>query len=201
MGIIKAQYDPATGKAIYDAVSGKQQIAEPNSQPSAGKCANCTDVQPVFIDVTFSGITDCTNCSAYGGFYRNNISVASAFNGNTFRVTAPAGGVAWCVYVNTAGGSYGSADVWSNSDCTGVVGTPTYDTLDMALQFTSATTYTLIVNITVAGFPTVRVFTSSGTIASGDCFDLDGDIISNTNNCSTTSPPVFCDNGTATITL
>ena len=198
----KIQRDSVSGKIIRDSVSGKIQTFV-NSE--AASCVLCTSTQPAFIDITLSGLVDCSGCYALGtfgggGFYANITSaISGSVNGNTYRVTQTDPFLT-CRWEGSFAGSFGEAKIYSNSDCSTLFRTDTYDTILVFLDYASATTYTLHVFLGDAGVGFGTVFSQTGSIASNDCFDLDGDILSSGFGCND-GIMVVCHSSQAIITL
>jgi len=62
--MVKAKYNPSTGKASYNAVTGKQQIAV---ETPAIPCQYCSGDTPKRLRVTFSGVTIGNGCGSCPG--------------------------------------------------------------------------------------------------------------------------------------
>lgn len=201
------QYNNATGKAKYTAGTGKVQIVEPNSIPAV--CAYCTSTQPAYIDITFANLSDCTACYAIIlNSFQLTSTIDSTINGNTYRLTKSGGND--CLYTHTISYSPAlTANKWFGSTVCG--GSPTAQTassLIIELRYLSATTYSVLIKATwlggASGTSTEMFRHDGGTITSGDCFDLDGDILSNDyTSCgySGSGALQLCEDGTATLTL
>ncbi len=201
MGRVKAQYNNVTGKAKYTAGTSKQQVV---SNSEATDCTYCTSTQPAYIDVTFSGLTDCAGCylSFAGGYRSVTTAVATNINGNTYRLTQT-DGFFHCLWDLAVGGSYGVSKTYSDSGCTNLLRTDTYDEVFIALEFQSATTFGVSARVRIAGSPPTfpaYCFIATGTMATNDCFDIEG-TLSNTVTCTEPTFRVVCSGGTAMITL
>ncbi len=201
MGRVKAQYNSVTGKASYTVATGKQQVSV-NSFGSA-PCAQCATDQPLFIDVSFNDIVDCTGCCTVGvGSIPMDLVLADKLNGNTFRLTKHP--TTDCLYFAVTNFTPQVRNRYTMStNCTGSFSTHSIDDLQIQLFYDTATTFILQAAGNFASpILGVIVFKRTGiSRTSGDCFDIEG-LVTNTTSCCTVGVSVdVCSGGTATITL
>ena len=205
MGGIKAQYDSVAGKAIYNAVAGKQQVIS-NSIPAV--CTDfCSGTQPSFIDVTFVDLVDCTACfSSFATFFKVTVAVASNINGNTYRLTKDAGNDCLYTYIELSAdplAPFGAVGEYGGSSCVAPIIIQGMDELYIELEFISSTTFSLTCYVRdsapVANF---RVFHRTPlSKPDDDCFSIE-DTYNNYSSCGTEGGfTTACEDGTATITL
>lgn len=88
--VLAAQWNNSTLKASYTAATSKAQMAD---DEITAVCAHCTDVQPAWIDVTFTGMTIGWACCNPPDLYLDASCTADSVN-TTYRIPHSAG----CVY-------------------------------------------------------------------------------------------------------
>jgi len=67
---IKVQYNPSTGLASYNDVTGKAQSVD--GGVPGGTCTYCGDYTPKFLRVTFEDIVSLSGCYANSGGFRDS---------------------------------------------------------------------------------------------------------------------------------
>ncbi|KKM21303.1 hypothetical protein LCGC14_1636760 [marine sediment metagenome] len=130
---ISELYCADTYYACFNSTTGKFQLIIPDDCCGiSSECEHCTGYQPAWIDVTLTGLTNCS-CAAnapFGSYYASGFEVVN----DTRRVYHNSG----CVYdTSWTGQTFGQIHIYRDSVCDDFAQTNTYDALRIVVTLTA----------------------------------------------------------------